>query len=219
MGTRSVVAITDDGEDPVFLYRHMDGYPEGVQPTLDQFCVWIREGVMRHNKTQSAGWLVVLGYREELEHRKEMASSELPLSEGGRSERHEDLLALQEFRPTRTGRGWKVGAYEPCTVADIGTDVEWLHVINANNGTWHPAGTWEHADMREAKKRYNEISLLVERPGQSKTVKEAMEARINQADHQISRAYLTAIKETFEQLESGELPSWQPEAEEAPAPA
>ena len=32
-----------------------------VKPTLDKFCEWLRDGKIRRDPMQAAGWLVVLG--------------------------------------------------------------------------------------------------------------------------------------------------------------
>ena len=70
MATRSIVAITQDGADPVLLFRRWDGYPKGVQPALDQLCEWRRNGDIANYPAQAAGWLVLLGYQEEMRSRQ-----------------------------------------------------------------------------------------------------------------------------------------------------
>lgn len=62
MSTRSHILITD-GEESLLFYRHSDGYPTG-QETLLKFMSLIKEGIIRNNVSQSAGWLIVLGHKE-----------------------------------------------------------------------------------------------------------------------------------------------------------
>jgi hypothetical protein len=85
MGTRANVTI-DDGHNKLWFYRHSDGYPEGVEDTLKEFLRMVKEGEIRNNTCQSAGFLIVLG-------RDEYAPSRIKY----------------KFN------NWKVGAYEPTT--------------------------------------------------------------------------------------------------------
>ena len=193
MSTRSIAAITDGRGKPTLFYRHSDGYPDGVRPTLDQFCEWLREGKIRNNATQSAGWLVLLGHREYVEMHERWAGFE------GASDAEKELAeAHRRMEPIgeKGVLGWKSGAYEPMNPADIGSDVAWLHVININKAAWHPVAVYEHPLLLKVGEH--------DHPG--------MPAFDAQA------AYLEVIQETAAQLESGELASWQPEPETS-APA
>lgn len=101
MSTRACVVVKDDHDHLVF-YRHSDGYPRGVFPTLSAFIESLKKGCIRDNVTQSAGWLIHLGSIE-------YNTFGLPKSK-------------------ENSRGWKVGAYEP--TPDIHSDIEYLYVID-----------------------------------------------------------------------------------------
>ena len=60
MSTIANVIIKDES-DKLYFYRHSDGYPEGTMPSLNIFLNWIKEGKIRNNISQSAGWLIILG--------------------------------------------------------------------------------------------------------------------------------------------------------------
>jgi len=102
MSTRSQVIIKDSYSEQWF-YRHCDGYPEGIMPSLQKFIGWVRTGAIRDNVEQSCGWLVVLGAKE----------YDTP--------REPDTLGHLS--------GWKVGAYEPCEKERHG-DIEFIYVID-----------------------------------------------------------------------------------------
>lgn len=93
MSTRASIMITD-GHDSLWFYRHSDGYPESVLPDLAKFLGWVREGKVRNNVQQSAGWLVVMGHQEYA------GDCDGPLWEPGTG---------------KSFTSWKVGAYEPAT--------------------------------------------------------------------------------------------------------
>lgn len=107
MSTRCQIRLYDS-YDEVWFYRHSDGYPEGVLPSLNKFLSWIKEGRIRNNVEQSAGWLVILGYAEYREYREK-----------------DDI----EFQPGNGTSGWKVGAYEPCT-DELHGDIEYMYHVN-----------------------------------------------------------------------------------------
>ena len=99
MSTRANIIIKDD-YDKLWFYRHSDGYPEGTLPTLNKFLDMVKEGKIRDNAGQAAGWLIVIGRDEYAENR-----SMYP----GMSD-------------------WKVGAYEPTTGQH--EDIEYLYTID-----------------------------------------------------------------------------------------
>lgn len=63
MSTRANIKIVD-GKDELWFYRHSDGYPEGTMPTLNKFLNLLKEGKIRNNLSQSAGWLILIGAEE-----------------------------------------------------------------------------------------------------------------------------------------------------------
>ena len=105
MSTRAQVIVKDQYSE-IWFYRHSDGYPEGVAPTLDKFCEMIKSKEIRNNAKQACGWLVIIGHEEYAESRKQY-----------------------EFCR------WKVGAYEPCAPKRHG-DIEHLYEVDATTGTW-----------------------------------------------------------------------------------
>lgn len=100
MSTRANIIIKDEYSKLIF-YRHSDGYPEGTLPTLATFLSLVKEGKIRNNVSQSAGWLILMG------------ANEYGVS----------------FEPDNTDvMGWKCGAYEPTTC--IHGDIEYKYVID-----------------------------------------------------------------------------------------
>jgi hypothetical protein len=113
MSTRCNVRIKEDLNE-VWLYRHSDGYPEGVKPTLSKFIKNIVDGKIRNNASQSAGWLILFGADEYGEHWK----TEKKYS------REEVLNPVHD---------WKCGAYEPTTGKH--GDIHFLYTINMSDKT------------------------------------------------------------------------------------
>jgi hypothetical protein len=108
MSTRCNIIIKDRF-DRLWFYRHSDGYPSSVIPSLRKFMLWLNRNQIRPNVSQAAGWLIVLGHEEYLE---DGLVSHLPGEKG-------PLF------------GWKVGAYEP-TTSQYG-DIEYLYTIDLAN--------------------------------------------------------------------------------------
>ena len=102
MSTRCQV-IVKDSYDEVWFYRHSDGYPEGVKETLSTFISWVKEGKIRDNAEQAAGWIVILGHVE---------------------------YNVPNVPDTNDRfSGWKCGAYEPCSPEKHG-DIEYLYTVD-----------------------------------------------------------------------------------------
>ena len=99
MGTRCNIKVTD-GYDTLWYYRHSDGYPECVLPSLEPLMDALRAGHVRDNVGQFSGWLVVIGNKE-----------------------YNRTRALPE-----TSVGWKCGAYEPTT--NQHGDIDYLYHID-----------------------------------------------------------------------------------------
>lgn len=64
MSTRAQVRLTDGKGDELWFYRHCDGYPAGVMPTLTAFMDRVKAGTIRDNVEQAGGWLILLGAAE-----------------------------------------------------------------------------------------------------------------------------------------------------------
>jgi hypothetical protein len=106
MSTRCQVIIKDKYDKKgVWFYRHSDGYPEGTMPALEKFLGWVKQGRIRDNSEQAAGWLVIIGHNEY------KVPDEPPNG------------------PARTGMEWKVGAFEPCEPTKHG-DIDYLYTVD-----------------------------------------------------------------------------------------
>ena len=67
MSTRCNVVVKSkefDVDKELWFYRHSDGYPSSVLPSLEPLMDKLREGSVRNNIGQFAGWLIVLGHEE-----------------------------------------------------------------------------------------------------------------------------------------------------------
>lgn len=130
MSTRAQIIIKDE-YDELWFYRHSDGYPEGVKPTLDQFCEWVNKGLIRANVEQSAGWLILLGAKE---------YGRVYKGEG----KYKKKTVVELFTPSgeAISSGWKVGAYEPCAPAIHG-DTAHMYVIALTDGPKGAKASWK----------------------------------------------------------------------------
>lgn len=104
MSTRANILIKD-GYNQLWFYRQSDGYPEVTLPTLNKFLDWVKEGKIRNNVSQAAGWLILIGREEYFEDNK------IPFEPSG-----DEIYS------------WKVGAYEPTTKQH--GDIEYLYIID-----------------------------------------------------------------------------------------
>jgi len=134
MSTRCQVIIKDDYNEQQWFYRHSDGYPEGVTPTLDKFCEMVNEGQIRGNTEQCAGWLVILGAIEY------------------QTVKPECFKAMADFKPS----DWKVGAYEPCE-KHLHGDIEHCYVVSLKkDGLMSAKASWQEVNYN-ATNNYIEI--------------------------------------------------------------
>ena len=106
MSTRCNIKIIDSLGKELWFYRHSDGYPEGVLPTLNKFLDLVKSGKIRNNVSQASGWLILIGAQE-----YERSLEKLESGEGD----------------------WKVGAYEP-TTGEHG-DISYLYVVDLDKKT------------------------------------------------------------------------------------
>ena len=114
MSTRAQVIIKDEFGDELRFYRHSDGYPEGIMPSLEKFLSWVKEGKIRDNVEQSAGWLILIGAEEY-------------------RERYDDTLKESVTQPEDDRvSGWMCGAFEPCACRSLHGDIEHLYEIDLN---------------------------------------------------------------------------------------
>lgn len=115
MSTRCNIIVKDKYDEELVFYRHSDGYPDGALPTLNKFLDYVKEGKIRDNVGQAAGWLILLGADEYRDF------GEYISSEGYKPK--EDIC-----EPTGGVRGWKCGAIEPSI--SLHGDIEFLYVID-----------------------------------------------------------------------------------------
>lgn len=134
MSTRANVIITDDWGQKLYFYRHSDGYPEGVMPTLEKFLSLVKEEKIRNNVSQASGWLIIIGAEEYKSHQLKHDSW------NGLTEAEEKEWA---GKISTNPMDWKVGAYEPTT--GLHGDIEHLYVIDLSKKTITeiPSGEWE----------------------------------------------------------------------------
>ena len=100
MSTRAQIVVTDSHGDKLWFYKHCDGYPEGTLPILEKFLQCVKDGKIRNNAMQGAGWLIVLGRDDSYKN-----------------------------EPENTMYGWKVSDIEPC-VPETHGDIEYLYVVD-----------------------------------------------------------------------------------------
>ena len=106
MSTRANIVVTD-GINKLWFYRHSDGYPEGVMPLLEKFMNAVKDGTIRDNVQQAAGWLILLGAEEH----------------GVKA----DFTSFSSYLGTRR-KDWKCGSIEP-TNGQHG-DIEYLYTLD-----------------------------------------------------------------------------------------
>ena len=124
MSTRANVIIeSKKWNNKLYFYRHSDGYPEGVKPSLDKFVELLQLNTIRDNIIQSAGHLILIGMVEYNMVPKFSVENDL----------------VETYQP----KGWKCGAYEPTT--GLHGDIEHLYIIDLDNKTWKevPNEDWE----------------------------------------------------------------------------
>jgi hypothetical protein len=115
MSTRANIVIRQADRDDLWFYRHSDGYPECVLPSLEPLIEAVNDGRLRADSVQFAGWLILKGADE--------YEQSWPPNEDG-----------------SYGMGWKVGAYEPTPYHPHG-DIEWLYTITLESDGMLPTGT------------------------------------------------------------------------------
>lgn len=104
MGTRCNILITDENENTLYFYRHYDGYPESIVPSLSPLLERLQAGELRKNVGQFSGHLILLGAQE-------MAAQNSRLKMNPSSENN-----------------WKCGFYEPTT--GIHGDVAYIYTLD-----------------------------------------------------------------------------------------
>lgn len=134
MSTRANIVLIEQGiytdyetkktvqyKEKLYFYKHSDGYPEGTMKIIDMFMMWLTEGRIRDNVSQSGGWLIILG----------AVASGFKANPGSIN----DL----------TGLGWKVGSIEPTT--EIHGDIEYrydLYLKTREVKIYERRGDWDN---------------------------------------------------------------------------
>jgi len=136
MSTRCQIKIVDESQE-LWFYRHSDGYPSSVMPDLRKLLAWVKEGKLRDNVEQTAGWLVLLGAQEYAYEAVFQRDHTLNIP-----------VDLHRKEPEFTMTGWKVGAYEPCPCRDFHDDIEFFYVLDLHAKTlsfaeYDSANNWE----------------------------------------------------------------------------
>lgn len=111
MSTRANIII-QDGHDRLWFYRHSDGYPRGALPVLKKFMAAVKDGTVRNNACQAAGWLILLGAEEY----------------GVRPD-----FTRKHYNDDTRVSDWKVGAIEPTT--EQHGDIEFLYTLDLKKKT------------------------------------------------------------------------------------
>lgn len=70
MSTRANIII-QDSVTKLYFYRHSDGYPEVTGKSLKSFIKKYTQNKFRLDAMQSAGWLILKGYKEYLDQKNE----------------------------------------------------------------------------------------------------------------------------------------------------
>lgn len=114
MSTRASIVVKDEAEK-LYFYRHSDGYPEGVLPTIQILMSWVKSGKIRNNVSQFAGWIILLGAIE---------YNTIPKFETKKSY----VYPQGDLKTIETPKDWKCGAFEPAT--DIADDADYIYTID-----------------------------------------------------------------------------------------
>lgn len=102
MGTRCNICVTDNTGNELWFYRHYDGYPQEVIPSLTPLMERLIDGTVRTNVGQFSGWLIVLG--------------------------HDQRIPSSQYGNGNVEHDWKVGHYEPTTC--MHGDIAYLYTID-----------------------------------------------------------------------------------------
>lgn len=130
MSTRANIVLTEtyswkengsehSRTEKLFFYRHSDGYPEGMLPILNVFCRWMKEGKIRNDISQAAGWLVILGAIE---------YNTIPAFNLEKPHYRDDAPRYGDLSTVKSPDDWNCGSIEPTT--GIHDDIEYLYIID-----------------------------------------------------------------------------------------
>jgi hypothetical protein len=117
MSTRANILLKDNHGGKLWFYQHSDGYPDGMLPTLEKFVKLLKDGIIRDNLGQAAGWLILFGAKQMAEYLEQSKYVDYNVKTIRSEPDSKDSMY-----------GWKAGFIEP-TVGLHG-DIEYLYVIN-----------------------------------------------------------------------------------------
>lgn len=128
MATRANIVIKN-GQDELWFYRHWDGDPDGALPTLSKFMQWVAEGKIRDNVGQSAGWLILIGNREQYNQGRRLRRR-APKQGTGLNVGSSHIYSPPDSTPNAKGGAdaWKVGSYQP--TMEMHGDIAFLYILD-----------------------------------------------------------------------------------------
>ena len=140
-----MVALTDNsGKPPILIYRHSDGYPDGVEQTVRKFLSIAEASPYRDDASRLSPWLLLLGTREYSQYArakdwKDYDDSLLKHPFGAYNAPNIEAFMGSSFT------SWKAGSYEPSSC--VHWDIEWVHIVNTSTLQWSPHKvTWRGDD-------------------------------------------------------------------------
>lgn len=123
MSTRAGIIVTD-GRSESHFYRHSDGYPSGTLPTLNLFMQWVKDGKIRSNTSQAAGWLIVIGALEYNAVPNVVVEDCAHPFDKTRTMKQTDIETIE------APQDWKCGAYEPTGNVKNHGDLAYIYTVN-----------------------------------------------------------------------------------------
>jgi len=147
MGTRCQVIVRDSDGGEQWFYRHSDGYPSGVKPTLLKFVELVENGKIRDNVEQGAGWLILLGAIE-----YQTIGPDAFLETDKRDFGH-DRKKVSEVIKSLDPDDWKCGAYEPCVCKGPHGDIAHLYLVDLSEPALYEVGLGDNGKEFSFKRR------------------------------------------------------------------
>ena len=159
------------------------GYPDGpegdrdgpIPQDLERIIGWIKEGRLRRDLGQLAGWLVVMGHIESVDR-----VNGYPWRKG------EDLMYGLPGASSDAS-GWKVGNYEP-TSWGIHGDVQYVYVLDVVKLEWEVYSPAEFSERLEGRGLYPAIRP---RADEDRNFDEAVAEKVNE----VNRRILDSVRE------------------------
>ena len=112
MSTRAGIIIKNEYEE-IHFYRHCDGYPKGIMPSLNKFLSWVKSGAIRNNPGQCAGWLVLIG-----------------AAEYGMKLQYKMVNDFGQIESIEQPTDWQVGSFWPTSNVHKHGDLRYIYTID-----------------------------------------------------------------------------------------